>query len=123
MPYYPKKPRLTHEDIIREIYNRSGLPITGIYQVLGCYNDIVKEALLNEVEAPFGDIGFFSWKQINPREDVSVFNPRYQTYDEHRNMPGFRKTVMRINQKWHDTLKEATLDEPWNKRNEGNEDE
>ena len=119
MPYYPKKPRLTHEDVIREIYNRTGFPVNGIYQVLGCYNDIVKESLLEEVEIPFGDIGFFSWKQINPRQDATVYNPKYRIYEEHRDIPGFRKTVMRINPKWHNTLKEATLDEPWAEGNEG----
>ncbi len=116
MPYYPKKPKLTHEEVIYEIYNRTGFPINGIYQVLGVYNDIVQESLYEQVEVPFGDIGFFSWKQINPREDVTVYNPKYKTYEKHKNMPGFRKTAFRINRKWHNSLKQYTMSEPWKEK-------
>ena len=108
MPYYPKKPKLTSLEVMEQIRDRTGVPLEGVRKILEAYNALTKEALLENVEVPFGEIGYFSWKQINAREDVVTWNPRERRYNEPENIPGFQKTVMRINKTWAKELKERT---------------
>lgn len=108
MAYYPKKPKLTHEDVLKEINKRTCYNLDAIYKVLWVYNDIVKEAMMEQVEVPFGDIGFFSWKQITARHDVVTYNHSTHEYNEPGDVDGFRKQTFRVNAKWGKTLKEAT---------------
>lgn len=108
MAYYPKKPRVTELEVMKQIEQRTGIPIEGIKKILDAYDDIVKEALLMNIEVPFGTVGYFSWKQINARENVSTWNAFDKVFTEPHDVPGFQKTVMRINKKWAEELKQAT---------------
>lgn len=109
MAYYPKKPRLTHDEVIREIANRTGIAINTIYRALWTYNEIAKEALMENVEIPLGDIGFLSWKFCMPHEQrvnkqIGVKNGE----QELRHFAGHQKTSLRVNAKWAQELKELT---------------
>ena len=79
-----------------------------IKTVMDLYAEITEEALLGNVEVPFGRIGYFSWKQIMPRKDVVTWNPTEQRYNEPQDIPGFQKTVLRIGSNWAKVLKEAS---------------
>ena len=82
MGYYPKKPTLTYREVADQIFKRSGIPLEMIKTVMDLYAEITEEALLGNVEVPFGRIGYFSWKQIMPRKDVVTWNPTEQRYNE-----------------------------------------
>jgi len=109
MAYYPKKPRVTELEVIKQIEDRTGIPVEGIKKIVNAYSDIVKEALLSGVEVPFGEICYFSWKQINARPDVCTWNPYTCCYTEPHDIPGFRKMVVRVNQNWGREFKAVTL--------------
>lgn len=70
------RPRLNVSEAIKEIQNRTGLPDYAIERVLETYVEIVKECICNEVEAVFGDIGYFGWKHYPKRTGVEFRNPK-----------------------------------------------
>lgn len=108
MGYYSKKPTLTYREVADQIFKRSGIPLEMIKTVMDLYAEITEEALLGNVEVPFGRIGYFSWKQITPRQDVVTWNPTEQRYNEPQDIPGFQKTVLRVGSNWAKVLKDAS---------------
>lgn len=108
MGFYSKKPSLTHREVADQIFKRSGIPLEMIKTVMDLYAEITEEALLGNVEVPFGRIGYFSWKQINPRPNVVTWNPQEHKYNEPMDIPGFQKTVLRVGSKWARVLKDAS---------------
>lgn len=108
MGYSSKKPSLTYREVADQIFKRSGIPLEMIKTVMDLYAEVTEEALLGNVEVPFGRIGFFSWKQINPRSDVVTWNPKEQRYNEPEDIPGFQKTVLRVGSNWAKVLKDAS---------------
>lgn len=108
MGFYSKKPSLTYREVADQIFKRSGIPLEMIKTVMDLYAEVTEEALLGNVEVPFGRIGFFSWKQIMPKADVTVWNPKERRFDEHRDFPGYQKTMFRVSKNWTETLKEAS---------------
>ena len=108
MGFHAKKPTLTYREVADQIFKRSGIPLEMIKTVMDLYAEITEEALLGNVEVPFGRIGFFSWKQINPRADVVTWNPQEHKYNEPMDIPGFQKTVLRVVSNWAKVLKDAS---------------
>ena len=108
MGYCSKKPSLTYREVADQIFKRSGIPLEMIKTVMDLYAEITEEALLGNVEVPFGRIGYFSWKQINPRADVVTWNPQEHKYNEPMDIPGFQKTVLRVGSNWAKVLKDAS---------------
>ena len=108
MGFHAKKPTLTYREVADQIFKRSGIPLEMIKTVMDLYAEITEEALLGNVEVPFGRIGFFSWKQINPRADVVTWNPQEHKYNEPMDIPGFQKTVLRVGSNWAKVLKDAS---------------
>lgn len=108
MGFYSKKPSLTYREVADQIFKRSGIPLEMIKTVMDLYAEITEEALLGNVEVPFGRIGYFSWKQINPRSNVVTWNPQEHKYNEPMDIPGFQKTVLRVGSKWAKALKDAS---------------
>ena len=106
--YSSKKPRLTYREIADQIFKRSGIPFEMIKTVMDLYGEITEEALLGDVEVPFGRLGYFTWKQIMPRPDVTTWNPQECKYNEPQDVPGFQKTVFRVGSKWAKALKDAS---------------
>lgn len=104
-----KKPRLTLKEIANQIFIRTGFPKAVIKTIMDEYAEITEEALLGQVEVPFGRIGYFSWKQINPRENVVTYDAYNHCYREPQDVPGFQKTVFKTNRTWAGRIKEATL--------------
>lgn len=108
MGYCSKKPSLTYREVADQIFKRSGIPLEMIKTVMDLYAEITEESLLGNVEVPFGRIGYFSWKQINPRADVVTWNPQEHKYNEPMDIPGFQKTVLRVGSNWAKVLKDAS---------------
>lgn len=103
-----KKPRLTYREVADQIFKRSGIPLELIKTVMDLYEEITEEALLGDVEVPFGRLGHFSWKQIMPRPNVVTWNPTELRYNEPQDIPGFQKTVFRVGANWAKVLKDAS---------------
>ena len=108
MGFHAKKPALTYREVADQIFKRSGIPLEMIKTVMDLYAEITEEALLGNVEVPFGRIGYFSWKQINPRAEVVTWNPQEHKYNEPMDIPGFQKTVLRVGSNWAKVLKDAS---------------
>lgn len=108
MAYCSKKPRLTYREVADQIFKRSGIPLELIKTVMDLYAEVTEEALLGDVEVPFGRIGCFSWKQIMPRENVVTWNPCERKYNDPEDIPGFQKTVLRVGANWAKILKDAS---------------
>lgn len=104
-----KKPRLTINEIINQIFIRTGFPKAVIKNVMEVYAEIAEEALLGQVEVPFGKIGYFSWKQIHPRKDVVRYDAFNHCYKDPQDVPGYQRTVFKINRGWADRIKKVTL--------------
>lgn len=103
-----KKPKLTYREVAKAISNRTGLPEGMTKAFINAYGDITKEALLAQVEVPFADVCVFSWKQINPRENVATYNYFTHEKNEPSNVDGFQKTTVKMNKHWAKELKELT---------------
>lgn len=103
-----KKPRLTPNEVNKAISYRTGLPVSMIKTVVDAYVEIAKECLLGQVEVSFGNMLSFTWKQINPRENVRTYNHQKKDFDPPHAVPGFQRTGIRVNKNWGDQLKEAT---------------
>lgn len=108
MGFHAKKPTLTNREIADQIFKRSGIPLEMIKTVMSLYAEITEEALLGNVEVPFGRIGYFGWRQIMPKEEVVTWNPKKLQYNKPQNTPGFQKTVFRVGSAWAKVLKEAS---------------
>lgn len=108
MGFHSKKPSLTYREVADQIFKRSGIPLEIIKTVMDLYAEITEEALLGNVEVPFGRIGYFSWKQITPRPNVVTWNPSESRYNDPMDVPGFQKTVLRVGSKWAKILKDAS---------------
>lgn len=109
MPYSSKKPKLTYREIADQIYKRTGFPLEVIKSTMDAYYEITEEALLGQVEVPFGRIGCFSWRQVEPRKGVVTWNFQSKDYNKPTNLPGFQKTVFKVGTVWASYLKNATL--------------
>lgn len=107
--YTSKKPRLTQKEVAYQIFLRTGFPADMVKTTLDIYGELVQDCLLGQVEVPIPGIGWFGWKQINPRSNVKRWNPKERCYTEPTDVPGFQKTVLRLSTKWSAKQKEATL--------------
>ena len=116
-------PNLKEKEIAREIYNRTGMPIENIEQVIKLYFEIGQECLMNGFEFPVGEIGKITWRTYEPKENVVTFNPKFQEHTAPHNIPGFKKTILKVNGKWDREYKEATTVDPWNEKEKENEQE
>lgn len=115
MAWSSGRPKLTQKEIEQQIFERTCVPHELITIVLRSFFEVAEEALIGNVEVPFGRLGWFSWKQINPRKNVTVWDFKNKCYKEGQNVDGFQKTVFRTGTAWSKKLKEMStfaLNEP-----------
>lgn len=103
-----KKPRLTYREIADQIFKMTGLDKEIVKAVMDAYAEITEEALLGQVEVPFGKLGYFSYKQISPMENYVPWHPHEGRYGEPYNRDGYQKSCFRFNAVWAGRQKEAT---------------
>lgn len=108
MAYKPQKPKLVMDDVLTEIYNRTGAPINGIYQIIWTYNEIVKEAVTNGVEAPFGDICFFGFRDTEPHLSRDYYDVSLRKMVSGVPVDGWRKPDIRWNRQFVRDLRAKT---------------
>lgn len=95
-------------EAITEIQKRTNIPKELVYKVLWSYHQIVREAILNEVEVQFGDMGFFSWEEFKQR--LNAYCRNLATGESKRaDYPGHLKFKFRPTKKWKRELKEKTI--------------
>lgn len=101
-------PILTMSESVHEIKKRTNIPEELVYKVLWAYHQITREAVLNEVEVQFGDMGFFSWEEVRQRLNAYWRNP--STGEEKRvDYPGYLKPKFRPTNKFKKELRENTI--------------
>lgn len=103
-----KRAKLTYREVAKAIADRTGLPENMTKAFIDAYSDIVKEAIIGQVEVPFGDICIFGWKQINPRENVVTYNHFTHDFNEPVDVEGFLKMSIRANKNWSKELRRVT---------------
>lgn len=99
-----KKAKLNFKETVAEIAKRTNIPIEVVSKIILAYNQIVTECLLEEVEVPFGEIGFFSWRKTKIKKNLNIKNlkPGIEWY----NKPKFRTAY-----KWEKEFRETMLEE------------
>lgn len=103
------KAKLSPTDVAKAISARTGLSPKMARTVIDAYVDIVKEALMAQVEVPFGRFCIFSWTQYQPKKDFVNWDYRTHAMTEPHDTPGYQKTSVRVSSEWQKKLKEATL--------------
>lgn len=104
----PQKPKLVIDDILTEIYNRTGAPINGIYQIYWTYNEIVKQAIENGVDVTFGDICVFTHKDVKPHLSREHYDLGLQKWVKDVPIDGKFIPKIRWNQRFVRELREKT---------------
>lgn len=113
-------PYLTNTEAIKEVANRTGLPINAVLQAICSYHDIVRECINNGVEVQMGELGTMRWRSKPPRYGVVYYNFKTKENLPPQDTPGFNYPYFVAKQTWKRELKEIT--KFWENGNEG-EDE
>lgn len=109
-----KKPKLSLEEIIKEIGLRTDLPLTGIRKVLMAYDNIANEAIQSEVECQILGVGVISWTVVPPTKRAEFrnwFKSKNGKGDwvVQENIDGFNKPLFRFFNSFKQDLKKATI--------------
>lgn len=113
-------PHITDTELIREVANRTGLPINATFKAIYAYYDIVKECIENGVEVKMGELGTMSWLIKKPHKGVVYYNGFTGESLLPKDTPGFWIPKFTPRKKWRKELKELT--KFWEKENEGKEE-
>ena len=113
-------PHITDTELIKEVANRTGLPINVAFQVVYSYYDIVKECIANGVEVKMGELGTMKWKIKQPNKGVVYDNPKTMEDLPPQDTPGFWVPIFSPRKKWRMELKELT--KFWEREKEGKEE-
>ncbi len=103
-----KRPKLTYREIENQIFLRTGIPREMVRAVVNSYGEIIEESLIGQVEVPFCKLGYFTIKQMKPRQ-LKQFLSAAANYGELMDLDGYQKTIFRVNTTWAHKQKEATL--------------
>lgn len=103
-----KRPKLTYREIENQIFLRTGIPREMVRAVVNSYGEIIEESLIGQVEVPFCKLGYFTIKQMKPRQ-AKQFLSAASNYGELMDLDGYQKTIFRVNTTWARKQKEATL--------------
>lgn len=114
------KPHITDTELIREVANRTGLPINATFKAIYAYYDIVKECIESGVEVKMGELGTMSWKIKPPNKGVVYYDVHRGVNLPPQDVPGFWIPKFTPRRKWRKELKELT--KFWEKENEGKEE-
>lgn len=113
-------PYLTNTEVIKEVANRTGLPLKAVLQAICSYHDIVRECINNGVEVQMGELGTMRWRSKPPRYDIVYYDFKTKEKLPPQDTPGFNYPYFVAKQTWKRELKEIT--KFWEKGNKG-EDE
>lgn len=100
--------KLSVKETTKAIANRTGFPETMVRGVIEAYSEIVKEAVLAQVEVPFGSVGTFTWRQVAPRENARVWDYSTMSYKENVDLEGYQKMAFKPGKKWAQVLRKKT---------------
>lgn len=120
-----RKAKLSTDELLREISNRTSLSMKDSLAVLCAYFDIMEEALINKVETPIGHIGVLSWKTTPPKEYVEwiyTVGPKKGEKYIATNVDGYDKPCVRISKSFRDMVKQKSI-VPYDANSEYEEDE
>lgn len=102
------RPRIKMSEVIREVYNRTGLPTATIQKILETYSDIVKECVVNEVEVTFNDLGYFGWRHCPKQLNKEYTN--FRTGEkEIKDFPAYNVMTFRQKRQWKSEMRELTI--------------
>lgn len=104
------QPKLTFNEAMIEISNRTGLPANAIYRVLWTYIEIVKECLDNKVSIAFGDLGVFRYQYNKPRYDVNFYNPHTREHSLIKCIPAYDVPIFRCARQWQAQVKKNSIE-------------
>lgn len=101
-------PHITDTELIREVANRTGLPINATFKAIYTYYEIVKECIANGVEVKMGELGTMKWRRKKPNKGVVYYD--FATKEElpPKDTPGFLIPHFTPRRKWRAELKELT---------------
>ena len=108
-----KIPRIAKSEIFTEIKNRTGYSENIIKPIIKAYADIAKECVIAGVEFPMMDVCVFSFRDYAPQSDVTIWNPKTGTHEEHKFIPGHRIMRFHMFPKWKQFLREQSRCAPW----------
>lgn len=103
-----KRPKLTYREIENQIFLRTGIPREMVRAAISSYCEIIQEALIGQVEVPLYKLGYFTIKQMKPKEMKQQFEIAHN-YGEIVKLDGYQKPIFRVNSYFAHNLKEATL--------------
>ena len=123
MPGYKNRtgiPILTMNESTHEIKKRTNIPEELVYKVLWTYHQIAREALCEEVEVQFGDMGFLSWTETKQRLNV-ICNNRWTGEKFIKDFPSYNRIKFRPTNKFKQELRENTEKPIIEEKEEGEE--
>lgn len=103
-----KAPRLSTLELVKEIHKRSGLDTDGIKLVISQLCDVTKESLAMGFEVPLGDLGCFTFREVKPKKNFVVRNPKTKEELPPKDYPGYFVPRLRVAKKIKDLVKEQT---------------
>lgn len=101
-------PCLTNTEALKEVANRTGLPINAVLQAICSYHDIVRECINNGVEVQMGELGTMRWRSKPPRYGVVYYDFKTKENLPPQDTPGFNYPYFVAKQTWKRELKELT---------------
>lgn len=103
-----KRPKLTYREVEQQIFLRTGIPREMVRAAISSYCEIIQEALIGQVEVPLYKLGYFTIKQMKPKE-MKQYLEASPNYGEMIKLDGYQKPIFRVNSYFAHNLKEATL--------------
>ena len=121
MPNRFQKPKISHDEVLDEVSKRSGVPFYVVHRILKEYQEVLKQCLLNGVQAKIGELGVMSWKVKAPHRGVVYYNIKTREPMPPQDVPGFWIPSFIPSRKFKKELRAKT--EYWEKEENENEDE
>lgn len=103
-------PRLSKEETVKEIYNRTGLPQDSIIRIIEAYVEIIRESIIAGVEVSMRGLGVFTYKTYQPRDIVLRMTPKYGSFKKGDtvHVKGYRVPYFRVTKNCKQEMREKT---------------
>lgn len=103
-------PRLSKEETVREIYNRTGLPKDSIVRIIEAYIEIIRESIIAGVEVSLRGLGVFTYKTYQPKDMVLRMEPKCSSFKKGDtiHVKGYRVPYFRITSNCKKEMREKT---------------
>lgn len=103
-----KRPKLTYREVENQVFLRTGIPREMVRAAISSYCEIIQESLIGQVEVPLYKLGYFTIKQMKPKQMKQYFAIA-SNYGEMMDLDGYQKPIFRVNSYFAHNMKEATL--------------